>query len=68
MATELVLHSGISDFQRARREIANPGDYAEALATTALDALNHLLADEKNTVRIGKWVLGIITEDDDEVR
>ena len=61
--SEMKLLSGVGDFQRARRELTNPGDYAETLATVALDALNHLLADKENTVRIGKRVLGV-TEDE----
>lgn len=54
--SEMTLHSGVSDYRRARREIANPGDFAESLATTALEAVNHLFETDGNTIRIGdKW-------------
>ncbi len=60
----MILHSGASDFQRARREITNPGEYAEALAVTALEALNHLFETDGNTIRIGERWYGLLVNNE----
>lgn len=58
--SQMKLYSEVSDFVKARREVINPGEFAEALAVTALEALNHLFADDGNTVRVGAKEYGLV--------
>ena len=54
--SELRLLSSPRQYAEARSLLENPGDFAEALATQALEAVNHLFETDGNTIRIGdKW-------------
>ncbi len=62
--SELRIYVEPEQFVKARKELANSGDLAEALATQALEALNHLFETDGNTVRIGQKWYGLLTNNE----
>lgn len=49
---------------KAHAELANPGNLAEAMATQALEAINHLFQTDGNTIRNGEKWYGLLTNNE----
>ena len=62
--TEMRLYVEPERWLQARTELANPGNLAEALATQALEAVNHLFQKDGNTIRNGDKWYGLLTNNE----
>ncbi len=59
--SEMRLYPEPDHWLTAHQELANPGTLAEALATQALEAINHLFQTDGNTIRNGDKWYGLLT-------
>lgn len=62
--SEMILHPEPDHWLKAHAELANPGNLAEAMATQALEALNHLFQTDGNTLRNGEKWYGLLTNNE----
>ncbi len=62
--SEMILHPEPDLWLKAHAELGNPGDLAEALATQALEAINHLFQVDGNTIRNGEKWYGLLVNNE----
>lgn len=65
--SEMRLYPEPDHWLTAHAELANPGTLAEALATQALEAINHLFQMDGNTIRNGDKWYGLLTNNEQRI-